>query len=57
MLNNYPVANLSKLCGLSVFELNDKKAGSEGFERKKPSKKGLNHILKASVQLMCSILA
>lgn len=49
MMNNYPVANLLKLCESSVSELNDTQAGSEGFERKKPSKKGLNHILKASV--------
>jgi hypothetical protein len=40
MSNNYPVANfLSKLCGLSVSELNDKKAGSERFERKNLQRK------------------
>jgi hypothetical protein len=39
MLNNYPVANLSKLYGSSVSGVNDTKTGSEGFKRKNLQRK------------------
>jgi hypothetical protein len=33
------MTNLSKLCGSSVSEVNDTKAGSEGFKRKNLQRK------------------
>jgi hypothetical protein len=44
MMNNYSVANLSKLCGSSVSELNDTRAGSEGFERKTFKERTQTHM-------------
>jgi hypothetical protein len=44
MMNNYSVANLSKLFGSFVSELNDRRAVSEGFERKTFTERTQTHM-------------